>query len=140
MKILIAEDDHISRRLLHLILRPYGEVDIAVDGQEAIDFFEMSWDEGRPYSLLMLDLMMPGIGGIEVLKYVRNREVKWIEHETRPLGPLKVIMTTALAEPRNVFSAYHEGADLYLLKPIKQKKLELVLAGFGLSQREPVEI
>ena len=58
MKILIAEDDLASRRFLSKFLTQYGEVDIVVDGLEALDAYLMAVKEKVPYDLICLDIMM----------------------------------------------------------------------------------
>ena len=69
MKILIAEDDPVSRRILEATLVKWGyEVSVALDGTEA---WEMLQRENAP-SLAILDIMMPGIDGLEVCRRVRQ--------------------------------------------------------------------
>jgi len=132
MKILIAEDDLLARRLLHHILRPYGPVDIAIDGQEAIDSYEMSWDQGAPYDLLFLDIMMPKKDGHMVLDHVREREPKWRSSDV-PTGPgeLRIVITTALGDSKTVISSFSEGADFFLVKPLFTDKVEGLLKELG---------
>jgi two-component system, chemotaxis family, chemotaxis protein CheY len=125
MKVLIVEDDFTSRKLLQNILSPYGVCDIAIDGKEAVEAWSMAWDEGVPYDLICMDIMMPNMDGHEALSAIRS-----LEREKGVSSPkeVKVIMTTALGDPKNVVQAlYKEGALVYLVKPIgKQKLLEEV--------------
>ena len=74
MKILIAEDDYIARRILKGILSPIGDCDIVIDGEEAFQAFKMAWVEGNPYDLVCLDIMMPNVNGQEALKKIREME------------------------------------------------------------------
>ena len=62
MRILIAEDDYVSRTFLYKFLSNYGECDVTVDGIEALEVFIMSLDEGQHYDLICLDIMMPESG------------------------------------------------------------------------------
>ena len=66
MKILIAEDDRISRNFLQKFMQTYGEVDVAVDGMEAVDLYMDSIKNNSPYDLLCLDIMMPKVDGLKV--------------------------------------------------------------------------
>ena len=68
MRVLIIDDDFISRRLVQRILSAYGDCEIAVDGVEAIRAFELAWDEGKPYDLICMDIVMPHIDGQEARK------------------------------------------------------------------------
>lgn len=68
MKILIAEDDFVSRKLLNTLLTPLGEVDIAANGQEAFIAVKMSFGTDQPYDLICLDILMPEVDGIIALK------------------------------------------------------------------------
>lgn len=130
MHILIVEDDFGSRRLLQAMLRKHARCDVVVDGQEAIDAFRIAWEENDPYGCILLDIMMPNIDGQEALRQIRE-----IETEIGVDNPnaVKVIMTTALEDPKNVVEAYYQGAaDGYLVKPISKEKLfeELDKLGF----------
>ena len=120
MKTLIVEDDFVSRRLLQVILTPYGPCDIAVNGAEAIEAFRLAWQEKNPYQLICLDIMMPELSGQEVLKAIRNIErelaIDWEDGA-------KVIMTTALHDNDNIKQAFQEQCEAYLVKPIERKKL-----------------
>ncbi len=131
MRILIVEDDFVSRRLLHAILSPYGICDIAVNGREAVDAFKLAWDEKAPYDLICLDIMMPGMDGHEVLQKIRI-----IEEEKGIYGKagVKIIMTTALSDPRIIMKAFKEQCEAYLVKPIEKQKLLDAVKGLGLIE------
>ena len=130
MKILIVEDDLISRRLLNEILRDYGDCDIVVDGAEAVQAFDLAWEEGQPYDLICLDIMMPKVDGQQALRQIRDREK---ELGIRGSSEVKVIMLTALGDPSSVINAfYHGGATSYLVKPIDRQKLIQEFYSLGL--------
>lgn len=129
MRILIAEDDFASRKFLFKLLSSYGECDLVVDGLEALDAFLMALKEQKPYDLICLDIMMPKVDGVKVLKHIRDLEIqKGILSDKRA----KVIMTTALAETQLVQNAFDIGCDAYAAKPIDTKKLMEVLVNLGL--------
>ena len=67
MKILLAEDDYTTRKYMSSFLSKYGECDVTVDGMEAVDAFMMALDEGEPYDLVCLDVMMPAMTDIRPL-------------------------------------------------------------------------
>jgi len=131
MKILIAEDDLASRRFLSKFLTQYGEVDQVVDGLEALDAYLMAYKEKTPYDLICLDIMMPKVDGVKVLKAIRDFETKQgVVSEQR----VKVIMTTALAETDYVNQAFEIGCEAYAAKPIDTNKMLEVIKKLGLIQ------
>ena len=124
MKILLAEDDFASRNFMDRYLSQYGESDETVDGEEAVDAFLMALEDGEPYDLVCLDVMMPVLDGYQVLKAIRDIEM---ERGTPREKRVKVIMTTALNEERNVKMAFDLGCEAYSGKPVDTEKFEKVL-------------
>ncbi len=132
MKILIVEDDFVCRKVLQKMLAAYGEVEIAVDGKEALEAFCLMQANGETYDLICLDVMMPGMDGHEVLAQIRKTE------EVAGIGGLdrvKVIMTTALGDSQNIMKAFGSQCDAYLTKPIFREKLEEQLESIGLGRK-----
>lgn len=130
MKILIAEDDLVSRKFLHKFLLRYGECDLVVDGIETIDAYVLSIKEGKPYDLICLDIMMPKVDGVKVLKAIKKLETQL---GILPENRAKIIMTTALAETRIVEQAFEQGCDAYASKPIDTKKFVEIIEKLGLE-------
>lgn len=124
MKILLAEDDFATRKFMAGFLSKYGECDITVDGMEAVDAFMMALEDGEPYDLVCLDIMMPALDGYQALKAIRNIEQ---ERKIPEEEQAKIIMTTALNESTNVNRAFDLGCVGYAGKPIDQAKFETVL-------------
>ena len=124
MKILLAEDDFVTRKFMVNFLSKYGECDVTVDGMEAVDAFMMALEDGEPYDRVCLDIMMPVMDGYQALVGIRNLEK---EREIPSDKAVKVIMTTALNEERNVNMAFELGCTVYSGKPIDQERFEQVL-------------
>lgn len=130
MRILIAEDDLASRKFLFKFLSSFGECDLTVDGIEALDAFLLALEEGNPYDLICLDIMMPKVDGIKALKAIRDIErQKGIEDSS---SRAKIIMTTALNDPELVFNSFKTGCEAYAAKPIDTNKLVEVMQKLGL--------
>ncbi len=129
MRILIAEDDFASRKVILKFLSVYGDCDVTVDGMEAIDAFMMALEEDEPYDLICLDVMMPIMDGYQALKNIRDIEK---EHNVPEDKKAKVIMTTALNEEKNVKKAFELGCTVYCGKPIDMEKLKSTLEAIGL--------
>lgn len=129
MRILIAEDDFASRKVLLKFLSTFGECDVTVDGMEAIDAYLMALEEDNPYDLVCLDVMMPIMDGYQALKNIRDIER---ERNIPEEDMAKVIMTTALNEEKNVKKAFELGCTVYCAKPIDMDKLKSMLETLGL--------
>ena len=129
MNTLIVDDDFLCRKLLKKILSPYGECDIAMDGEEAISAFEMALDEGKPYDLICLDIMMPNLDGQQALKRIRQIEDN---KKIQGLDGVKIIMVTALKDGKNILTAFKEGCETYLIKPITREKILVELEKLSL--------
>lgn len=124
MKTLLAEDDFASRKFMDKYLSQFGECDVTVDGEEAVSAFMMALEDDIPYDLACLDVMMPVMDGYQVLKAIRDIEKeKKVPADKR----VKVIMTTALNEERNVKKAFELGCEAYSGKPIDIENFEKVL-------------
>lgn len=129
MRILIAEDEPISRDFLYKFLKKYGQCDIAVDGFEALDAFLISVKENNPYDLLCIDIMMPKFDGLKVVKAIRDIES---QRKTFMDKRVKIIMTTALDKSyiaKNTFEF-----DAYISKPIDISKLAEIIKNIGLIE------
>lgn len=129
MKVLIAEDDFASRRVMSRLLAKYGECDITVDGREAITAFNMALESGDPYDLVCLDILMPELDGYVALKTIRAMEREKNITEDKQV---KVIMTTALNHRKSVSKAFELGCEAYAGKPIVPEKFENELRKLGL--------
>jgi len=129
MRILVVEDDFVSRRLLCAFMAPYGSCDVAVDGEEAVKAVRLALDDNHPYDLICLDVMMPNMNGQIALRKIRELER---EHEILVGDGARVIMTTALGDAKNVMQAFKGDCDAYIIKPIDKAKLIEELQKLGL--------
>lgn len=109
-RILVVEDDKQIADMIAFKLRNSGhQVIQAQDGEEAIDLAKNHLPD-----LVMLDVMMPGIGGFEVLRRLKIDPA---------LRTVPVIMVTAKGHERDVLSGLHGGAVDYVVKPFSLKEL-----------------
>ncbi len=107
-----------------MYLKNYGEIDFAVNGEEAVEAFLNAANSGEKYDIIFLDIMLPEISGHKVLE-----EIKKIEEEREIFGTdgVKVVMTTALDDSKNIKDAFRGQCDEYLTKPISAEKVERVI-------------
>ena len=117
MKTLIVEDDKTSHLLLKEILKPFGPSQSAGNGREAVEALRAALESGEPFDLVCLDIMMPEMDGQQALQEIRALE------EAQGSSGAKIIMTTALDDPKNVITAFSGLADAYLVKPIDKARL-----------------
>jgi two-component system chemotaxis response regulator CheY len=131
MNFLIVDDNYNNRILLQKILTPFGDCDMAIDGKEAFDAFKMAMEDGKPYDLICLDIMMPEMNGQEALKAIREYErTKGIDKD----AGAKIIMATALYTPQDLIEAFFNGGcNDYLTKPIKRTELLILLERYGIK-------
>ncbi|HYC77077.1 MAG TPA: response regulator [Planctomycetota bacterium] len=109
-RILVVEDESDIQDLLRYNLKKEGyEVDVAGDGERGLDFART-----RPYDLALLDLMLPGIDGLEVCRRLRS------DARTEALP---VIMLTSKGEEADVVVGLTVGADDYVTKPFSVREL-----------------
>ncbi|MFH1216937.1 MAG: response regulator [Pseudomonadota bacterium] len=133
MKILIAEDDVMTRVILQEMLSEVGTTHGVENGREALEVFTQALNEKDPFDLVCLDIMMPEINGQEALVQIRKIEE---DMGVIPEYQVKVIMITALNDPENIMKAHVEGrCEAYMTKPVKMnhlldqiKKLGLVVS------------
>ena len=104
MRVLIVEDDLVGSRLMKKFLEADCFCHLAFDGKEAIEAFEAALRDGKPYDLLFLDVMMPGVNGIDVLRTIRGLE----EQSGVAAGKgVKVIMTTAMNDADVILESFN---------------------------------
>lgn len=121
MKTLIVEDDFLTRALLSALLSEYGFCHVAVNGQEAIGAVKRALEEGEPYDLMCLDILMPVMDGHKALLEIRQIEE---ERGVKGLDAMKVIMITAVEDFENIIKAFGQGqCEAYLTKPLDRDKL-----------------
>jgi CheY-like chemotaxis protein len=109
LSILLAEDNPINRRIALIVLKKLGyQADTASNGKEVLLALE-----GRSYDLVLMDIQMPEMDGIEATRIIRKR---W------PGGP-KIIVVTAVDRDICRKLCLDAGADDFLNKPVKQEEL-----------------
>jgi two-component system chemotaxis response regulator CheY len=120
LRTLLVEDDFTSRLVLQTFLSRYGDCHIAVNGREAVDACRAALEDGRPYDLICMDIMMPEMDGREAVHQIRATE------EARGIlstDGAKIIMTTAVTGLKEVVRCFQDLCDAYLVKPIDLGKL-----------------
>jgi len=130
MRCLIVEDNEMAREGLKYFLADHAELEVAVNGREAVAIFRQALAQRNPFDLILLDIIMPEMDGQQALKLIRLAE----QHDLTPERKKAVIiMTTALNAPENMEEALWEGdCTDYLVKPIVRADLMAMLRRYGL--------
>ncbi len=132
-RLLVVDDDELNRDLLSRMLFRNGyEVITAASGPETLEILDT-----QPVDLVLLDVMMPGTSGIDILQRIRTRF---------PANVLPVIMVTALPESQGLVAAMRMGANDYMTKPVDfaialaRIETRLALASVSLEQERASEL
>jgi two-component system cell cycle response regulator len=120
--ILIVDDEVMNRKLIEAILdAENSEIITAEDGVQAL-----ACAAETPPDLILLDMMMPGMNGLEVLRRLKSDATT---------AEIPVIMVTAMADRESITQALDAGADECLAKPVNASELVLLVRNM-LSQHE----
>jgi len=122
MRVLIVDDDLVSRLVLVEITSAFAAVDSCGDGAEAVDAVREALQTGKPYDLICMDILMPVMNGLDALQSVRRDE----EAYGRPRAST-VIVTSSSDEVGSIEQAFGSLCDAYLIKPIDGSKFLDVL-------------
>ena len=118
--ILVVEDDAAVGHMIERILRIEGYASTIVsEGRRAMDVLR-----SRPFDLVILDVMLPGMDGIAILKEIR---------EDAAFGELPVVMLTAKTDDETTWAGWRAGCNYYMTKPFEPDELLAIL-----KQLEPV--
>jgi PAS domain S-box-containing protein len=124
LAILVVEDTPVNQKVAQHLLSRFGfRSDVAASGTEAISALER-----RDYDVVLMDVQMPDMDGLEATRRIRDR---W------PLRPLRIVAMTANVAPEDVRRCHEAGMDDFLGKPIAVQELARILGGVAESAAPP---
>jgi CheY-like chemotaxis protein len=129
VRILLVEDNLDDVELTLLAFKKHNltnEITVARDGEEALDilFQRREEDAGKTWpNLILLDLKLPKVDGLEVLKQIKSRP------ETQPIP---VVILTSSKEEKDLIESYRLGVNSYIRKPVDFEKFAEVVMQLGL--------
>jgi signal transduction histidine kinase/DNA-binding response OmpR family regulator len=129
LSVLVAEDNEINALLMRSLLTRLGHhTVIATDGAEALESWLAAKSAGTPYDLVLMDVQMPELDGIEATKRIRTLEASEPGRRT----PILALTANTLNEDR--YACFEAGMDGFLIKPLDREKLAEALAGLAASR------
>ncbi|MBN1270081.1 MAG: response regulator [Kiritimatiellae bacterium] len=134
MRILVVDDEYVSRTKIKAILSAYGDCDVAPSGEIALDMFKKAHEESLPYGIITLDIKMPGMDGQQTLMAIRNWEKERECFKTKTEA--KVLMVTILNDRDSVMASFRENCDGYLIKPVTPDNAGRELAKLGIREAD----
>ncbi|MGN6115462.1 MAG: response regulator [Nitrobacter sp.] len=124
LSVLVAEDNEINALLMRSLLTRLGhEVIITTDGEEALESWLAAETAGAPYDLILMDVQMPRLDGIETTKRIRELEAGQRARRTT------ILALTANTQMDDRYACFEAGMDGFLIKPLDREKLADALAG-----------
>ncbi|OAF09059.1 ATP-binding protein [Bradyrhizobium neotropicale] len=129
LSILVAEDNEINALLMRSLLTKLGHrVVIAVHGEAALESWLAASSAGASYDLVLMDIQMPQLDGIEASKRIRAHEARTGGRRT----PILALTANTLVEDR--YACFEAGMDGFLIKPLDREKLDEALAGLAAAR------
>ena len=125
VEILLVEDNPDDAELTIRALKKYNLSNKLLhlkDGEEALNFFEANRDNGLP-KLILLDLKMPKVDGLEVLRKIKN---------DAQLRVIPIVVLTSSKEERDIVETYELGVNAYVVKPVEFDKFMEAVSTLGL--------
>jgi CheY-like chemotaxis protein len=129
LSILVAEDNEINALLMRSLLTRLGHhAVITTNGEEALESWLSAKSAGAPYDLVLMDIQMPQLDGIETTRRIREREAGQSGRRT----PILALTANTLLEDR--YACFEAGMDGFLIKPLDREKLADALAGLAAAR------
>jgi CheY-like chemotaxis protein len=129
LSVLVAEDNEINALLMRSLLTRLGHhAVITTNGEAALESWLAAKSAGTPYDLILMDIQMPQLDGIETTRRIRKLEAGQSGRQT----PILALTANTLVEDR--YACFEAGMDGFLIKPLDRDKLADALAGLAASR------
>jgi CheY-like chemotaxis protein len=129
LSILVAEDNEINALLMRSLLARLGHrAVITTNGEQALESWQAAKSAGTPYDLVLMDIQMPRLDGIETTRRLRSLEASEPGRRT----PILALTANTLIEDR--YACFEAGMDGFLIKPLDRDKLVEALAGLAAAR------
>jgi putative nucleotidyltransferase with HDIG domain len=132
MKTLIIDDELVSRTKLELIMEYFGDCETLENGDDALAVFHEAHRDADPFDLIMLDINLPGMDGIQLLSAIRNAEKELKVEKSRQA---KILMTSSYRDKARIVASVQSGCDDYIGKPFNLDLIRDKLDKLGIKER-----
>lgn len=133
MKILVADDELVSRKKLQKILKDVGECEAVMDGISAVEACRDAWENSSPFDLVILDILMPEMDGTEALRAIRRLED---ESDVPKDRRAKIFMVTVQSDKETILTCVKAGCDDFITKPFTYDTVIGKVQRHGFTVRE----
>lgn len=130
MKILVVDDELVSRKKILRIMQSFGECEAVEKGADAVVAFTEAWDAGMPFDMISLDIVMPDMSGIDVLNSIREIEK---EKGLPKKNQVKIMMVTSHSDKDNVIASMKAGCNNYIVKPFDRERVARKMESLGFN-------
>lgn len=128
-KILIVDDEAVGRTVMEDIFGRYGQSVAVSSGRDAITIYKKALTLKKAFDLVLLDISLEDISGVDVLKAIKQTDAAHGNHQS------VVIMVTAHSEKELVVGSIKSGCKAYLIKPLKQESVDQKMAELGFQPK-----
>ena len=127
---LIVDDDGMGRFLLKEFLGGFASCDVAENGKEGLRLFEQALSDGNPYSLICIDLVMPEMNGLALIR--RIKELEKLHHLSHEYTARIFVITASDTAWDKADLLLDNLCDDYIVKPFDRSALQARLRTYGL--------
>lgn len=124
-RILIVDDEAVSRTVMEDIFGKYGQALSVSTGQDALHLYTKALEVNKQFTLVLLDISLEDESGLDILKKIKEIDASRAKKES------VVIMVTAHSEKDLVVGCIKAGCRAYLIKPLKQESVDQKMAELG---------
>jgi PAS domain S-box-containing protein len=129
LSILVAEDNEINALLMRSLLTRLGHQAVLTgNGEEALHAWQAARSAGAPFDLVLMDIQMPHLDGIEATRRIRASEAG------QPGRLTPILALTANTQVDDRYACFEAGMDGFLIKPLDREKLAAAIAGLAVSR------
>ena len=130
MKILVVDDELVSRAKMNKILEGMGQCTAVDNGKAALVTFKNAIASGKPFNLITLDISMPDMDGTEVLFEIRQFES---EMEVPKFKQTKILMVTSHSDKESIMTCVQAGCNDYIVKPFNKETIISKIKSLGIT-------